>query len=133
LKLRPATLADLLGLSPGTQCDFGVCIPIGNSLTGIEEGAGIGLCAANPLGCAIVFTGAVIAYEIWWHNHQKAQTQNQNPPYKPMQVCNYVSEFEDPEVDPQYKICAYSCSDGQMRTISWLRANACPKIQWFPQ
>lgn len=41
LNLRPATLADLLGLSPGTQCDLGGCNPIGNGLTeGVVLGAG---------------------------------------------------------------------------------------------
>jgi RHS repeat-associated protein len=41
LNLHPATLADLLGLSPGTQCDLGGCNPIGNGLTeGVVLGAG---------------------------------------------------------------------------------------------
>jgi hypothetical protein len=34
LNLKPMTLADLIGLPPGTQCDFGVCGTIGNGFLG---------------------------------------------------------------------------------------------------
>ena len=49
-------LADLIGLSPGTPCDFGVCAPIGNNLVPAVAGAGAlgeGICIfAEPCGLA---------------------------------------------------------------------------------
>jgi len=39
LNLKPASLLDLLGLSPaasGTQCDFGVCVPIGDGFVAVD-------------------------------------------------------------------------------------------------
>jgi RHS repeat-associated protein len=32
-------------------------------------------------------------------------------------ICNYVGEFKSPGVDPVFKICIYSCSDGIGRSI----------------
>ena len=42
LNIRPFSLADLLGLSPGTECEFGVCLPIGNDFVSGVTGAGAG-------------------------------------------------------------------------------------------
>jgi RHS repeat-associated protein len=60
LNLKPATLADILGLSPGTQCDFGVCRNIGNSLVGIDDAAEGILCIAQPEACAAILVGTFI-------------------------------------------------------------------------
>jgi hypothetical protein len=41
MNLRPMSLAELLGLAPGTSCEFGsICVPIGNGLlgTGLPSG-----------------------------------------------------------------------------------------------
>jgi len=45
--------------------------------------------------------------------------------------CTLVEELEIPDVDATYKLCAYSCSDGQGRTIFWPRGVRCPPIQIF--
>jgi hypothetical protein len=58
LNLRPATLADLLGLSPGTQCDFGVCSPIGNGFA--PAGALAVPCIAQPEACAAILIGTYV-------------------------------------------------------------------------
>ena len=63
-------LGDLLNQTPGRECDFGQCLPTVNSLVGADDAAEIGLCVVNPIACGIIFTGAVIAYEIWIHRTQ---------------------------------------------------------------
>jgi hypothetical protein len=40
MNLRPMSLAELLGLAPGTSCEFGVCVPLGNGLVGAVSGVG---------------------------------------------------------------------------------------------
>jgi hypothetical protein len=40
LNLKPMGLAELIGLSPGTQCDFGVCTTIGNGIATGVTGSG---------------------------------------------------------------------------------------------
>ncbi len=43
LNLKPMGLAGLIGLSPGTSCDFGVCVTITNSLLGSGIPSGMSL------------------------------------------------------------------------------------------
>jgi len=57
LNLKPMSLADLIGMSPGTSCDFGVCPPVGSPFSAgtIAIGAGetigkVVLTAADALG-----------------------------------------------------------------------------------
>ena len=70
LNLHPATLADLLGLSPGTQCDLGVCTPVGNDFAQAAAAPWVVPCFSNPV-CGLTVLGigtvAVIGYEIWKH------------------------------------------------------------------
>ena len=64
MNLKPMSLAELLGLSPGTGCEFGVCVPIGNGFVPALAGGGalegIG-CAAQPEACAAILIGGYIA------------------------------------------------------------------------
>jgi hypothetical protein len=50
LNLKPMTLADLIGLSPGTQCDFGVCTPIEDGFT----------------------SGVICGIDCWWEHQVQA-------------------------------------------------------------
>jgi RHS repeat-associated protein len=59
LHLQPLSLANLLGLSPGTECDFGVCAGISAfDSNGVFLGSS---CGTNPV------TGQVELHGDWWN------------------------------------------------------------------
>jgi hypothetical protein len=105
----PFNLGSLLGLSPGTQCgDLVGCSlgPFGAAFVGVDEAAEVGLCAMNPIACGIVFTAAVIAYEIWLHQQTRTETQTQQS-VDP--ECSLEKESWDPTT--KWSKCYYDCSD----------------------
>jgi hypothetical protein len=52
------SLAELLGLSPGTSCEFGVCAPLGESLLPGTAGAGT---AGSPFTINVLVLAAFLA------------------------------------------------------------------------
>jgi hypothetical protein len=126
LNLRPATFADLLGLSPGTQCDFGFCRPVGNGLTGVEE-IGAVACLADPL-CAAVAIGvtvAVVGIELYKLHHQ---TQTQAPSI-PSGDCIRISQI----TEGNSMKCFYQCPGPGGTTVEkWkysTTAQGCPEVE----
>jgi RHS repeat-associated protein len=124
LNLHPATLADLLGLSPGTQCDFGVCTTLpaeslvsGSIAIGAEKIGERIITLADALGIAL---GLIVL-------------QVGDTPPKGFEVCTYTSEYQDRSFDHQWKFCAYSCSSGRGATILWPVDQKCPETQKFPR
>jgi RHS repeat-associated protein len=48
-----------------------------------------------------------------------------------MIICTYAGEFSDPSVDPKWKICSYSCSNGMSRNFPLPITQSCPSIQKY--
>ncbi len=119
---------------PTAQCGDIACPPIGSTF---NPALAAPICVAAPEVCILGGIGLTI-YAIakfgppLIHLIEDASSSSDLTKDK-MQVCVYSGEFEDSHVDPQYKICSYSCSDGHARTVSFPRASACPKTQWFPK
>jgi RHS repeat-associated protein len=101
LNTSPLSLGDLLSQTPGTECDFGQCLP-GNSFVGVDDTIEIGLCAANPIACGVIFTGAVIVYEVWKH-----LPTTQTPQIPMDQEC--ILDFTYSE--GPYRKCYYTCPE----------------------
>ncbi len=47
-------------LPSGMQCDFGVCVPIGNGIAGVDDAIEIGLCVAQPEVCGAILIGTYV-------------------------------------------------------------------------
>jgi RHS repeat-associated protein len=119
LKLHPATLADLLGLSPGTQCDFGVvCNPIGSGFVG--PGAVVGgtiICQiAEPCGAvedAALLVGLLVTAALVLHH---AQTQAQPAPNTNWELCTL--KLDQPrEGGSGFHNCWYQCPKGVIKRV----------------
>ncbi|MGA7634061.1 MAG: RHS repeat-associated core domain-containing protein [Terriglobales bacterium] len=115
----PLNLGDLLSQTPGTECDFGLCLPGGNPFVGVDDAAEIGLCVVNPIACGIIFTGAVIAYEIWIHR----QTQTVPSP-RIDEACElFASKYDGASTE-----CFYTCS--QLGELCQTVEGKCPRVEW---
>lgn len=118
----------------GNCADIGPCLPIGN---GFGPELAIPLCAPAPEVCGAIALGGLTIYAIEKYGPpliHLIKDASSDLTKDHMQVCNFTGhEFEDPYVDPKLKICSYSCSDGQARTLPYQRGLACPSTQWFPK
>jgi len=73
LNLRPSSLADLLGLAlgaPGTQCDFGAGVPLGNGFEGGAIALEVGppdltFCDLYPVGCLVALGAAAEGVQLY--------------------------------------------------------------------
>jgi hypothetical protein len=113
------SLGGLLSQTPGAECDFGGCLPLGNSVIGVDDAAEIGLCVVNPIACGIIFTGAVIAYEIW-----RYEQTHSNPGPELDEACElFASKFDGKQTE-----CFYNCTElGEMCMTT---SGSCPRFQW---
>ena len=103
LNLRPLSLADLLGLTPGSECDLGVCVPIGNAVVGVDDAIVIGG-VVYGIGVSIYVIeryGPAAVEAIKQMIHESAgETVND------LQGCTLDTEFQLPS---GAKSCAYKC------------------------
>ncbi len=78
LHLQPLSLANLLGLSPGTECDFGVCAPIGGNFIPAAAAGGTLICQfAEPCGLiedAVLVTAVAVVGIAAIHQLAKGRT-----------------------------------------------------------
>jgi RHS repeat-associated protein len=120
LNLHPASLLDLLGLSPGSQCDFGGCGSLGFQGPAIPVEIEIGVEVWQ--GITALF---LLSREIWNNTHSVPQPPNA-PGYE---VCRYSTE----QTLPGLKLCAYTCDTSPGMIIEWPLGQACPKQQIRPR
>lgn len=112
---RPTQLKDPRGNNPGA-----IAIEGAGGLLCFGSGACETVMTVVAVTAAVVGTGAVI-YELL--------KKSPPPVCKKGQVdCWYSGEFQDPEVS-NWKICSYSCSDGQGRTVPVPVGTPCPARQ----
>jgi RHS repeat-associated protein len=58
LNIHPASIWDLLGLAPGTECEFGACTPIGNNF--VAAAAPLAApCLTNPVCATVLVVGTI--------------------------------------------------------------------------
>jgi len=84
----PLDLGSLLGLTPGTECDFGVCNPIGNGFQDTIALATPG-CLANPEVCVLAGGIALEALQV----------------YLIQQAAHKMVETAAEALDPNFEIC----------------------------
>jgi len=101
LDTSPLNIGDLLGQTPGTECDFGECVPASGFVPAIPA---VGPCLANPVcttGAILVTAGALIYY--YSHIHQQTETPNYEDD------CTLFKESYSPG---KGILCYYDCSSG---------------------
>ena len=64
MNLKPMSLAELIGLAPGTSCDFGVCVPLGMGVVTVAtpDSGGNSLYTIH-----VVVVGSIVAGSIALH------------------------------------------------------------------
>jgi hypothetical protein len=123
LNLHPATLADLLGLSPGTHCDFGVCAPIGNGfVAGVDDAIEVGAVVRG------------IWFLVFLYQALHAPTHASDAPLTPhhYEICH--PDHVEVHADLGLKACYYKCdSDGSVHLGEAVNLDESCPTYWIRQ
>lgn len=123
LNIKPLGIGDLFGLSPNLNCgDFVGCGSLGPFENGFTSGLPCQVACAEDQQLKKLFTlFATISAQI-------VVTAEKILP-KPRIRCTYTGEFSEPSLDPNFKLCSYSCSDGQALVVACPIQLPCPPTQ----
>ena len=108
LNLKPASILELLGLAPaapGTGCDFGVCVPIGNGIEPASATIGAIACLSDPVCAALAVVGSAAVLVAAGYNIWKQTRSKTKQPELPSGDCVRVSTI----TEGTWMKCFYEC------------------------
>ena len=132
---NPARLSDPFGLSPTTDTLPWVPIlgpiirPIVRPIVGLVVGLGAaGAAVITAVGELTVGAPTTARDE---DNIRRDPTPKPCDKQNKRKTCTLIHQFFDPDVDPAFRICVYSCDDGTVRHEVVPSTFACPKVSIF--